>query len=131
MDGVIEHTQFHSQLDAVDRATPLARMGRGKISPTRTQQAGPQVEANAAMYRQVKTIRHMFAALEPSSAVPTMATMNSQTHITTAPYKSRVRLPKRSIVQNEMGVHTTLTIFMIVDIRNEFDMPTDWKKVVP
>lgn len=32
--------QFQSQLEAVDRPTPRERMGRGKISPIRTQAPG-------------------------------------------------------------------------------------------
>jgi len=43
------HTQFQSQLEAVDRATPRARMGRGKISPMTTQAPGPQVLAKKKM----------------------------------------------------------------------------------
>lgn len=35
----------HTQLLAVERATPRARIGRGKISPIKTQAPGPQVEA--------------------------------------------------------------------------------------
>lgn len=37
------------QFDAVERATPLERMGRGKISPIRTQAPGPQVVAKKKM----------------------------------------------------------------------------------
>lgn len=37
--------QFHSQLEAVERATPLERIGRGKTSPMTTQAPGPQVVA--------------------------------------------------------------------------------------
>ena len=40
-----ERTQFHSQLLAVDSATPRERIGSGKISPITTQAPGPQVEA--------------------------------------------------------------------------------------
>lgn len=42
-------TQFQSQLDAVDRATPRERMGRGKISPMTTQAPGPQALAKKKM----------------------------------------------------------------------------------
>lgn len=45
--------QFQNQLEAVERPTPRERMGRGKISPTTTQAAGPQVVAKAAMLRQM------------------------------------------------------------------------------
>ena len=41
--------QFQSQLEAVESATPLDRMGIGKISPMTTQAAGPQVEAKKKM----------------------------------------------------------------------------------
>jgi len=41
--------QFQNQLEAVDMATPLERMGRGKISPIETQAVGPQVEAKKKM----------------------------------------------------------------------------------
>ena len=40
---------FQSQFDEVERATPRARMGKGKISPMRTQAPGPQVEAKNEM----------------------------------------------------------------------------------
>lgn len=42
--------QFQSQFDAVDKATPRDRMGRGKTSPIKTQAPGPQVEAKKKMY---------------------------------------------------------------------------------
>ena len=42
-------TQFHSQLEAVDKATPRDRMGRGKTSPMTTQAPGPHVEAKKKM----------------------------------------------------------------------------------
>ena len=38
-------TQFHSQFEAVDSATPRDRIGRGKTSPITTQAPGPQVVA--------------------------------------------------------------------------------------
>ena len=41
--------QFQSQLEAVERATPRDRIGRGKISPMQTQAPGPQVEAKKKM----------------------------------------------------------------------------------
>lgn len=40
---------LHSQLEAVDMATPLARMGREKTSPITTQAPGPQVVAKKKM----------------------------------------------------------------------------------
>jgi hypothetical protein len=42
-------TQFHNQLEAVERPTPRDRMGMGKISPMMTQAPGPQVVAKKAM----------------------------------------------------------------------------------
>ena len=48
---------FQSQLDAVERATPRERMGRGKISPMRTQAPGPQVEAKKKMKIAMKLLR--------------------------------------------------------------------------
>ena len=42
-------TQFHSQLEEVDKATPRARIGSGKISPISTQAPGPQVVAKKKM----------------------------------------------------------------------------------
>ncbi len=47
---------FHSQLEAVDRATPRLRMGSGKISPMTIQAPGPQVEAKKKMNRAMKAI---------------------------------------------------------------------------
>ena len=76
-------TKFQNQLDAVDKATPRARIGSEKISPMTTHAAGPQVEAKKKMYRQTNTIRHMEAAWDPGAAVPTMATMYSQINMPT------------------------------------------------
>ena len=45
---------FQSQFEAVERATPRERMGRGKISPMRTQAPGPQVEAKKKMKMAMK-----------------------------------------------------------------------------
>jgi hypothetical protein len=42
-------TQFHSQLDAVESATPRDLIGNGKISPITTQAPGPQVVAKKKM----------------------------------------------------------------------------------
>jgi hypothetical protein len=47
---------FHSQLEAVERATPRDLMGRGKTSPIRTQAPGPQVEAKKKMKMAMKAI---------------------------------------------------------------------------
>ena len=47
---------FQSQLEAVDRATPRERMGRGKTSPIRTQAPGPQVVAKKKMKMAMKAI---------------------------------------------------------------------------
>lgn len=55
--NVISMLSFHQSIDrvgdvqfeAVDSATPFARMGRGKISPMTTHAAGPQVEAKKKM----------------------------------------------------------------------------------
>ena len=45
---------FHSQFDAVLRATPRDRIGKGKISPMTIQAPGPQVEAKKKMKKQMK-----------------------------------------------------------------------------
>lgn len=45
---------FQSQFEAVERATPRERMGRGKISPMRTHAPGPQVEAKKKMKMAMK-----------------------------------------------------------------------------
>ena len=42
--------------DAVDRATPRERIGRGKTSPITTQAVGPHVEAKNAIAMQMKAI---------------------------------------------------------------------------
>lgn len=57
------HTVFQSQLEAVDRPIPRARMGRGKISPMTTHAVGPQVAAKHAMARQMKAISAFVPAL--------------------------------------------------------------------
>jgi hypothetical protein len=49
-------TVFHSQLEAVDKATPRDRRGRGKISPMTIQAPGPQVEAKKKMKIAMKAI---------------------------------------------------------------------------
>lgn len=41
----LSRTQFHSQLDAVDKATPRDRIGSGKTSPITTHAPGPHVVA--------------------------------------------------------------------------------------
>lgn len=40
---------FHIQFDAVERATPRDRIGRGKISPIMIHAPGPHVEAKKKM----------------------------------------------------------------------------------
>lgn len=54
---------FQSQLEAVDRATPRERMGRGKTSPMRIQAPGPQVEANQKMKMAMKAIWALTAGM--------------------------------------------------------------------
>jgi hypothetical protein len=123
--------KFQSQLDAVESATPLERMGSGKISPTTTHAAGPQVEANEAMYRQTNTIRTVDAALECGSAVPTAAMMNWKTSIAAAPMIRSLRRPRRSIAHHEIGVLPTLTTEVATETVKAFLIPEFWKKVVP
>lgn len=81
---------FHSQLEAVDKATPRDRMGKGKISPIKTQAPGPQVEAKKKMKMAIKatwvlTAAMLLATVSPAALVvsllkptvtPTMAMMN-------------------------------------------------------
>lgn len=97
-------------------------------------------EAGAPGVKQKQNVSHLvgvngscstYAAWLPSFAVPMIATRNSQMHITIAPQMSRGRRPSFSIIQNEAGVVTTLTMFIIVEMRKAFFIPTDWKKVVP
>lgn len=82
-------TQFQNQLEDVERPTPRDRIGRGKISPTTTHAAGPQVIANVEMKRQIKAIIADTAALLCSlvlpAVTPTMPTMNWATTIKAAP----------------------------------------------
>jgi hypothetical protein len=47
---------FQSQLEAVERATPRDRIGRGKISPMTIQAPGPQVDAKKKMKMAMKAI---------------------------------------------------------------------------
>ena len=54
MYGVVyEMTKFHSQFAAVERAMPLARIGKGKISPVTAQPVGPQDAAKKKVKIQV------------------------------------------------------------------------------
>ena len=47
---------FHSQLEAVDRATPRERIGSGKISPMTIHAPGPHVVAKKKMKMAMKAI---------------------------------------------------------------------------
>src|SRR6478609_2780547 len=100
--------QFQSQLEAVERATPRERMGRGKISPMQTQAPGPQVEAKKKMYMQMNEIWALTADGSEPLVTPMMAQMNSQMSIPRAPQMRSGRRPKRSMVQNDRGVEQTL-----------------------
>jgi hypothetical protein len=73
----------------------------------------------------------MLAALAFASAVPTMAMMNSQTSMPTAPQMSNLRRPSFSIVQKDIGVLRTLTRFVMMVMVKLFLMPTVSKNVVP
>lgn len=80
MNGVITAMmQFQSQLDAVESATPLERIGMGKISPTQTHAAGPQVVEKKKMYMQMKATCTLRMVCVDSAATPKIAVMNSQT----------------------------------------------------
>lgn len=104
--------KFHSQLEAVESAIPLARMVKGKTSPLTAHPTGPQVEAKKAMKIQVKTMRTMWpACLLLLSAVPMIAIRKTAIDIPADPMMSNFRRPTRSIVQKEDGVATTLTIY--------------------
>lgn len=124
-------TQFHNQLEAVDKATPLARIGSGKSSPMTTHAAGPHVEANPKIYTQTNVISTLAEALDSGAAVPTIATINSHAIMRTAPQMRSVRRPNLSIVQNASGVDTTLTTLVMTVIRNGLSIPDCWKNVVP
>ena len=64
--------------------------------------------------------------------VPVMATMNWQMTMPRAPQTRRVRRPKRSMVQKEMGVEQTLTRVVIRLMRKGLGIvPRALKKVVP
>lgn len=93
-------TQFHNQLLAVDRPTPLERMGRGNISPTTIQALGPHVMANAEMFRQMKAIMAEVAALlwllVLPAVTPMMPTMYCETTIKLPPKINMVRRPSFS-----------------------------------
>lgn len=119
--------------DNPSRRTPGNRKG-GNVETDEDNEAGapgdkkkqsvsPLIEVNGSC--------STYAAWLPSLAVPMIATRNSQMHITTAPQMSKGRRPSFSIIQNEAGVATTLTTFIMVEMRKAFFIPTDWKKVVP
>lgn len=103
-------TKLKSQLLAVERAMPFERMVRGKTSPDTAQPVGPQVEAKKKMYTHTKAMRILCAASLPPVVVPTMATMNSQIDMPTAPQMRRGRRPQLSMVQRATGVDATLTV---------------------
>ncbi len=112
-ESIVPLTQFQSQLEAVESATPRARMGSGNISPMTTHAAGPQVVAKKPIYRQVPALMQLdivhpdvveargswtymstlLATVESGKAVPTAATMNSQTTMPAAPTSSSLRRP--------------------------------------
>jgi hypothetical protein len=77
---VEEYLQFASQLLAVASAACLARVRRGKTSPTTTQPRGPQLTAKEAINMQADTIITIPLELlsSGSMAVPTDANMRSQ-----------------------------------------------------
>jgi hypothetical protein len=114
--------QFQSQLEAVDRATPRERMGRGKISPILTQAPGPQVDAKKKMYMQMREIWALTADGSEPLVTPMMAQMNSQMSMPRAPQMRRGRRPNRSMVQNESGVEQTFTSVVMSDMRKGLEM---------
>lgn len=61
---------FQSQLEAVERATPRERMGRGKISPMSTHAPGPHVEAKKKMKMAMKAIWALTAGMLLATEVP-------------------------------------------------------------
>jgi hypothetical protein len=63
-------TVFHSQLEAVDKATPRDRMGSGKISPMTIQAPGPQVEAKKKMKIAMNAICALTAGMLLAMDVP-------------------------------------------------------------
>jgi len=96
---------FHSQLEAVDRATPRERMGSGKISPMTIHAPGPQVEAKKKIKMAMKEIWALTAEMLSASrtslvgsvllgsgwvwlkptVTPMMATRNWQINMPAAP----------------------------------------------
>jgi len=132
---------FQSQLEAVERATPLDRIGRGKISPIRTQAPGPQVEAKKKMKMAMNeiwafTAGMLLATLVVPSAerwvllnptvTPMMATMNWQTSMPKAPPTRSGRRPNLSMVQKEMGVEHTFTRVKMRDMKKVLEIaPVD------
>lgn len=71
----ITRYDLNLQLLAVDNATPFALIGRGKISPTSTQEPGPHVVAKKNMKMQINAIMIESAVVE-CEIVPIMAMTN-------------------------------------------------------
>lgn len=115
------------------RWTPGNRKGGNVEADEHNETGAPRAKKkqNVSHLIEVNGSYLTYAAWLPSLAVPMIATRNSQMHITTAPQMSKGRRPSFSIIQNEAGVATTLTTFIIVEMRKAFFIPTDWKKVVP
>lgn len=138
---------FHNQFDAVDKATPRDRIGRGKISPITIQAPGPQVDAKKKMKMAMNAIcaltAEMLSAklrsglagsgcvwLKPT-VTPMMATRNWHINMPRAPQKRMVRRPNLSTVQNDNGVEQTLTRVKMSEMRNVLSMaPVDCRKGV-
>lgn len=69
-EGERKRTVFQSQFEAVDNATPRARIGRGKISPMTIQAPGPQVEAKKEMKMAMNAIWALTAGMLSATDVP-------------------------------------------------------------
>lgn len=124
--------KFQSQLDATERDMALARTLRGKISPTTTQAMGPHVEANAAMYRQMRATSAFWPeVLWTEIVTPMMAMRYSQMHMATAPQMSRLRRPKRSIPHIPGNVMNTLTMPVATEVKKGSEIPELAKNAVP
>jgi hypothetical protein len=95
-----ELTQFHIQLEAVERPTPRERMGSGKISPMETHATGPHVKEKIATLIIINAIIEETAGLlcaESFPAVtPTIPTMNCDEIMPTEPQMRSVRRPHLS-----------------------------------
>jgi hypothetical protein len=80
---------------------------------------------------QMNEIMAETAGLE-ESVTPMIATMNSHTTIPKAPQIMIDRLPKRSMIQKEIGVEQTFTKVVIKLIKNGLlIVPSAVKNVVP